>query len=98
MDVEEKTETEVRRRLNGLEDRYGSFEIHEETVENDPEFFDQGKEMAEEGWIGDAGAWVTAGEGRVLMIRHKGEADEWGIPGGGHEPGETIEETAKRGT
>lgn len=96
MDVEEKTETEVRRRLNRLEDRYGTFEVHEVTVENDPDFFEHGKEMAKEGWIGDAGAWVTDGEGQVLMIRHEGEADEWGIPGGGHEPGETMEETARR--
>jgi len=53
MDVEEKTETEVRRRVKRLEDRYGSFEVYEETVENNPDFFEQGKEMAVEGRIGD---------------------------------------------
>jgi len=96
MDVEEKTEIEVRRRLNRLEDRYGSFEVHEETVENDPDFFESGKGMAEQGWIGDAGAWITDEKRRALMIRHEGAPDEWGMPGGGHEPGETMEETAKR--
>lgn len=27
-----------------------------ETVENDADFFEEGKEMAKDGWIGDAGA------------------------------------------
>lgn len=76
MDVEEKTETEVRRRLNRLEERYGSFDVHEETMENDPDFFEYGKKMAEERWIGDAGAWVTDEDGRVLMVRHEEEPDE----------------------
>lgn len=96
MDVEKETRTEVNRRLNRLQDRYGSFTVCEETVENDPEFFKRGKAMAEEGWIGDAGAWVTDEEKQVLLIRHEGSPDEWGIPGGGHEPGETMEETARR--
>lgn len=96
MDVEEKTRTEVGRRLARLDESYGSFEVHEETVKNDPDFFEQGKEMAKEGWIGDAGAWVTDDEGRVLMIRHEGAPDEWGIPGGGHELWEKMEDTARR--
>ena len=96
MNAKEKTKAEVKRRLNRLEEQYGSFKVHEETVKNDPDFFEQGKEMVKEGWIGDAGAWVTDDDGRVLMIRHKGVPDEWGVPGGGHEPRETMEETARR--
>lgn len=96
MDVEQETRAEVSRRLARLQNKYGSFTVHDETVENDPAFFEQGKQLAEEGWIGDAGAWVTDDENRVLLIRHADEPDEWGIPGGGHEPGETMEETARR--
>lgn len=96
MEVTEKTDAEVQRRVNRLTERYGAFDLHEETVENDRDFFEQGVEMAKEGWIGDAGAWVTDDEGRVLLIRHADRPDEWGIPGGGHEPGETMEETARR--
>lgn len=96
MNVEKETRDEVSRRLERLRDRYGSFGVHEETVENDPEYFERGKEMAKEGWIGDAGAWITDDAGRALLIRHEGSPNEWGIPGGGHEPGETMEETARR--
>lgn len=68
--------------------------MDETTVTNDPEFFEHGVELAREGWIGDAGAWVTDDLNRVLLIRHSGNVDQWGTPGGGHEPEETMEETA----
>lgn len=96
MTVEPITREEVSRRIERLRDRYGWFPIHEETVENDTEYFEHGKEMAAEGWIGDAGAWVTDDGNRAILIRHAGSPSEWGIPGGGHEPGETMEETARR--
>ena len=96
MDVEKETRKNISRRIDRLQERYGSFPIDEETVENNPDYFKHGKEMAEEGWIGDAGAWVTDDANRVLLIRHKGSPNEWGVPGGGHEPGETMEETARR--
>jgi ADP-ribose pyrophosphatase YjhB (NUDIX family) len=48
------------------------------------------------GWLGDAGVWVTDADDRVVMIRHPDAPDRWGIPGGGHEPGETLSETARR--
>lgn len=87
---------EIDRRLDRLCERYGPFPVEEEMVTNDPEFFEQGRRLAEEGWLGDAGAWVTDGRGRVLLIRHTGSPDRWGTPGGGHEPGETFAETAVR--
>jgi ADP-ribose pyrophosphatase YjhB (NUDIX family) len=79
-----------------LEGEFESFPVVEETVENDPAFFESGVEMAKEGWIGDAGAFVTDDENRALLIRHEEEPDKWGTPGGGHEPGETMAETACR--
>lgn len=40
-------------------------------------------------------AVVCDDEGRVLMI-HKTDNDRWALPGGGHEPGETIAQTVVR--
>jgi hypothetical protein len=67
--------------------------VREEMVENDPGFFEEGREMAAAGWRGDAGAWASDDASRVLLIRHEGAPGEWGVPGGGHEPGESFVET-----
>ena len=40
-------------------------------------------------------AVVTDDQNRVLMI-HKTDNDLWALPGGGHEPGESIADTAVR--
>ncbi|GAA2748364.1 NUDIX domain-containing protein [Terrabacter aerolatus] len=40
-------------------------------------------------------AIVQREDGRVLMI-HKTDNDKWALPGGGHEPGESISETVER--
>ncbi|XVH31976.1 NUDIX hydrolase [Haloferacaceae archaeon DSL9] len=96
MDIQERTRKEVQRRLNRLRDAYGEFPLDQETVTNEPDFFENGLRLAEEGWIGDAGAWVTDEKDRVLLIRHSDATDRWGPPGGGHEPGESLEETARR--
>jgi 8-oxo-dGTP pyrophosphatase MutT (NUDIX family) len=40
-------------------------------------------------------AIVQDDEGRVLMI-HKTDNDRWALPGGGHEPGESIADTVIR--
>lgn len=40
-------------------------------------------------------AIVQDDEGRVLMI-HKTDNDKWALPGGGHEPGESITQTVVR--
>lgn len=85
----------VDRRIAGLHEQYGEFPLHEETVENDPEFFEHGREFFEAGGRGGAGARVTE-DGRVLLIRHPNAPDTWTFPGGGHEPGETFAETARR--
>ena len=87
---------EVAARIDRLREEYGEFPLHEETVENDPEYFAHGVELAEAGWLGDAGAWVTDATDRALFIRHPEDPERWGIPGGTHERGETYEETARR--
>ena len=40
-------------------------------------------------------AIVQDDKGRVLMI-HKTDNDKWALPGGGHEPGESISDTVVR--
>jgi len=95
MSLAERSRREVTRRLDRLRERYGEFPVERRTVENDPAFFDHGKEYIDGGHVGAAGALIRREDGRVLLIYH-GEAEAWGPPGGGHEPGETLEETARR--
>jgi ADP-ribose pyrophosphatase YjhB (NUDIX family) len=90
-----RSRREVDRRIDALRERYGDFPLHEETVENDPEFFEHGQEFFEAGGRGSAGARVTDDD-RVLLIRHPNAPDTWTFPGGGHEPGEAFAETARR--
>lgn len=95
-DVGARMRADVESELDRLRDRFGAFPVHEETVENEPDHFEHGVELAREGWRGDAGAFVVDGAGRALFIRHENAPDTWGLPGGGHEPGETHVETALR--
>lgn len=87
---------EIDRRLERLQQRYGPFSVEEGTVTNDPEFFEHGRQLAEEGWLGDDGAWIEDEDERILLVRHAGAPEQWGTPGGGHEPGESFAETAVR--
>ncbi|WP_410767605.1 NUDIX domain-containing protein [Haloferax sp. DFSO60] len=96
MDIGEQTREAVTRELQLLEDKFGSISTEQKQVTNEPDFFEHGQQLAEEGWIGDAGAWVTDEDDRVLLIRHADDPDRWGTPGGRHEPGESLEETARR--
>ena len=96
MDTERRTRIEIDRRVTRLREEYGEFPVQERSVENDPGFFEEGRERVHDGWIGDAATLVSDDGGRILLIRHEESPDEWGIPGGGHEPGETMEETARR--
>ncbi|WP_266075315.1 NUDIX hydrolase [Haladaptatus caseinilyticus] len=96
MSLAERMRVEIDDRAERLRNRYGDVSVCETTVENDPEFFAHGRELAEDGWLGDAGAFVTDGDGRALFIRHPNAPETWGVPGGGHEPGESHTETALR--
>lgn len=95
-DIDDRMRADVAAELDRLREQFGEFPVHEETVENEPDYFASGVELAREGWRGDAGAFVVAADGRALFIRHDGAPDTWGLPGGGHEPGETHVETALR--
>ncbi len=84
--------------LADLRAEYGSFRLQTETVENDPEFFEDGRASFERGWRGGAGVRATDESGRVLCIRDARDPERWGLPAGGHEPGEDVRETARRET
>lgn len=96
MFLEARTKADVETRLEELSEQFGDFPIENEITTDPPELFEKAVEMAENGWRGDAGVLATDAEGRYLLIKHAGAPDNWGIPGGGHEPGETMVETARR--
>ncbi len=96
MSLAERMRAEIDERVERLRDEYGDFPVHETTVENNPKFFAHGRRLAEDGWLGDAGAFVTDPDGRALFIRHPDAPDTWGVPGGRHESGERHAETARR--
>jgi ADP-ribose pyrophosphatase YjhB (NUDIX family) len=87
---------DVATRLAALHERFGEFPLREASRENAPDYFDAGVDRALSGWRGDAGAFVTDVDGRVLLIRHADAPEKWGTPGGGHEAGEDFAETARR--
>lgn len=82
--------------LRRLHEDYGEFPVRRVTKRNDPEFFEHGVEYVENGHRGAAGARVTNDDGELLLTREARTPETWILPGGGHEPGETFEETAKR--
>lgn len=79
-----------------LEAEFGAFPVLDWTAVNDTDFFDRGVELFEAGHRGGAGARVTDDDGRLLFIRQPRSPGTWVMPGGGHEPGESFPETARR--
>jgi 8-oxo-dGTP diphosphatase len=82
--------------LADLEAEFGAFPIVDWADVNDPDYFDHGVDIVEAGVHGGAGARVTNASGEVLLIRESRLPETWVLPGGGHEPGETFPETARR--
>ena len=95
MSLAERSRRAVDERIDRLREEYGEFPVETRTVENTSERFADGIEYFESGRRGAAGALVHDDRGRVLLIEHP-EGPVWGPPGGGHEPGERFEETARR--
>lgn len=95
MSLAERSRHEVSRRLRRLREQYGEFPVERRTVENDPDFFEHGREYIGSGHVGAAGALIRREDAGVLLIYHS-ESGAWGVPGGSHEPSERLEETARR--
>lgn len=81
--------------LDALRERFGEVTVEPERTEVDAGYLDRLRERAAGGWLGGAGAWVADGE-RVLFVRHEADPETWRLPGGHHDPGETLVETAER--
>lgn len=96
MPISVRSRRVVDERIDALREAFGDFPVHETTRVNDPGFFEEGRGYFEAGGRGGAGARVTDEEGRVLLIRHPERPDTWVLPGGAHEPDETLRETAVR--
>ena len=90
-----RSRREVERRIRRLQDDYGDVPVTTVTIENDAGYFEHGRRFIEGGHVGGAGAVVRDDSGGILLGYHS-HAGEWGPPAGGHEPGESLEETAYR--
>lgn len=62
-----------------------------------PEEYERTRARHDAGTVGGAGTWTTRADGAVLLVRDEG-GDGWTDPGGKHEPGESLVETAERET
>ncbi|WP_330631358.1 NUDIX hydrolase [Halocatena halophila] len=82
--------------IENLRKEFGKFPVIRAESEDTPERFEQGRQMALDGWRGDAGVLPRDEDGRYLLIQHENSKGEWGVPGGGHKSGETMAETARR--
>ena len=102
----------VERRKRRLLDEYDDVAVVEEREEASAEVFPDLIEGSKSGYVGAGYAWIVRRAGdaaplsesmgdvgserdRVLMILGRG-SDEWGLPGGGREAGESFEEAAIR--
>lgn len=94
MSFAQRSRRECNRRLDRLRDEFGAFPVEQRTVENDPSRFEEGRAYIETGHVGAAGALVRSEQGTLLV--YHGDGALWGTPGGGHEPGECLTETAVR--
>lgn len=93
--ITERSRVRVDDALQRLRETYGEFDVVEETWSFSPDGHDWIVDRFEQGTIGGAGAWIRDGAGEVLLVREAG-GDGWSEPGGKHEPGETLAETATR--
>jgi len=96
MTIEDEMTRFTESQLESLHDRFGEFPVERTETVDDPDRFEGAAEMATNGWRGDAGVLLRDEEGRYLLIQHVNNEGEWGVPGGGHEPGESMIETARR--
>ncbi|MFB6127942.1 MAG: NUDIX hydrolase [Halolamina sp.] len=86
--------------LAALRERWGQFRVVDREWSVSPATYDATVARFERGSVGGAGAWVRRerdGEAEALVVRES-DRDGWAGPGGAHEPGESLAETARRET
>lgn len=93
--ITNESKRRVENALTRLRDEYGEFDVVEDAWQFSQDEYEWLIERFEAGTVGGAGAWVCNDEGEVLLVRHQDE-ETWSDPGGKHEPGETLAETARR--
>ena len=92
-----KSEEKIDQLIENLRERYDDFQVSEKTWEVSKEGYEKEAENFRKGGYGGAGIWLTNDEGKVLLVKNKGD-DSWGDPGGHHENEEKFEGTAIRET
>lgn len=95
MDAADRTRRAVDAELARLEREHGGFEVVEKRWAVSERWHERTLRRAAAGALGGAGAWLVGDDGEVLLVRREGER-RWEEPGGTHEPGESLEETARR--
>lgn len=93
--VTDRSSRRVEAVLGRLEADHGDFAVVEDEWSLPPGEYEWLVGRFERGTVGGAGVWVTNEEGEVLLVRDE-DAEGWSEPSGKHEPGETLEETARR--
>lgn len=97
MSITDRSRRRVDEALAHLEHEHGSFPVVKKSWELREMWYDWTRSRTEAGALGGAGVWLVDDEGRVLFVRREAE-DRWEEPGGKHEPGEALAETARRET
>lgn len=95
MTITERSRSRVQAAIERLEARFGAFPVREEAWSVTPDEYAFTRERFRAGTLGGAGVWVRNRAGEVLLVRDA-ERTGWGDPGGKHEPGESLAETARR--
>lgn len=93
--ITERSRRRVERALDRLAETFDAVPIREESTTVPPSDYRLIRERFEAGTLGGAGVWVANEHDEVLLIKDA-ERSGWGDPGGKHEPGESLEETARR--
>lgn len=81
--------------ITRLREDHGAFPIVHDSWDVRADEYRRLRERFRAGSVGGAGAWITNDTGAVLLIREQG-SEAWSEPAGKHEPGETLEATARR--
>lgn len=87
--------SEIDRRLDRLEERYGEFPVESGTYHHSEAAFERVRELHERGVPGAARVWVER-ENETLLVRTTGIPDAWGVPGGFIEPDEHSDRAGER--